>query len=310
MASQILDHFFIMDDRSVGKISSLPGIVLSVGIRYLPHASPETESCCLCKFDTHIMQFLSLPTLSICTDLRSFSPLRQSSCPSCLQELHPPPAFQRCDLTRHISAVTLFNVMCDLFQITVFPFSLQFLVTSLSSRLNACRQIYYFTSACGRTQVPMSLPSMITFCVFARFCCIPAVSYALPELRRLQMPYFPPLHFRRDEISFPFRYTCCTASSYAIVTSASLHASITFCLLRLDPFIQKMNRKTSVHGSCIYVNVSFFLCYKLRNRVFPAPAGPSIATLYPMVSLLCFYFLFYSSALIPVPAAYAVDQAI
>jgi len=40
------------------------------------------------------------------------------------------------------------------------------------------------------------------------------------------------------------------------------------CLLRLDPFIQKMNRKTSVHGSCIYVNVSFFLCYKLRNRAF------------------------------------------
>ena len=101
VASQILDHFFIMDDRSVGKYLLSPVLfyLLVYGIYRTLHS--EAESCCLCKFDIHIMQFLSLPTLSICTDLRLFSPLRRSSCPSCLQEPHPPPASHASYLCGH-----------------------------------------------------------------------------------------------------------------------------------------------------------------------------------------------------------------
>ena len=158
----------------------------------------------------------------------------------------------------------------------------------------------------------MSLPSMITFCVFARFCCNSSSFYALPELRRLQMPYFPPLHFS-DVMKYPFRSgnTCCTASSYAIVTSASLHASITSSVSRgWIPYPENESQDLCTWLLYLHKCIPFLFATSFAIVLFPAPAGPSIATLYPMVPLSSVFIFYFIHLRILFLAAYAVDQAI
>ena len=149
MASQILDHFFIMDDRSVSKYLLLSDIVLSV-VYYCCTLHSKAESCCFCKFDTsyHAIPFCTKPFLLpyLRAQIRFDRFHHSYHFRIVMSELSTRTASSAC-FNGAISRSYLcgHGLRCHVRSLPDYslPLFLQFLITSLCSRLNACRQIYF-----------------------------------------------------------------------------------------------------------------------------------------------------------------------
>ena len=178
----------------------------SVGIRYHCTLHLKQNSLSLgSSTPYHAIPFC--PSLSICTDLRSFSPLRRSChVLSCSQEPHPPPASGVTSLASYLlrsrSSMSCMRSFSD-YQL---PLPAKFLVTSLDRVSTLAVKIL---SSVMRKNTGSDISSVHdhTFCSFARFCCsLQAISDSPPGIVEVTDAIFPPLHFsRRDEISFRFR---------------------------------------------------------------------------------------------------------